>query len=112
MTYTAANVYTPIQLDTILRNRFPPDATEWSSATDELRDLHRLAREYAGADERSALDFRALKTPSEWNSRGVTSIVVLYAMMPSDHTRALFLNDHAEWFELWSRMTAPRKTIR
>lgn len=65
-------------------DQFPNDATSWTEATDEVRDLARLAREThteidfdglhdeweTNPDMPQPLDFRELKTPSEWNTKG------------------------------------------
>jgi len=62
---------TPEELQQRLSKDFPPDATCWSQATDEVRDLCRRARELAGGSEDHAVNFRALSTPAQWNAQGI-----------------------------------------
>ena len=53
--------------------QFPTDATSWAQATDEVRDLARLAREHLEEYDGvivEAVDFRHAKTPAEWNTKG------------------------------------------
>ena len=64
--------------------KFPNDAKSWAQATEEIRDMAREAREiYTETDfdmtfdewetnpkAPQPLDFRAIKTPSEWNTKG------------------------------------------
>lgn len=52
-------------------DKFRDDETSWKGATDELRDIARYTREFlAELDnvEIDALDFKAFKTPAEWNT--------------------------------------------
>ncbi len=72
---------TPEQLRASLGALYPPSATCWSQATDEVRDLSRAARLMLGLKGAAAVDFRAIETPSEWNRQGIDSIVKWYAQM-------------------------------
>lgn len=86
---------------------FPNNATRWSEATDEIRDLARTAKELyneleldlhsddAGAIE--PLDFRALKTPAEWNTKGKQYIMEVYSKMSED-TKKYFYSRFDIWF--------------
>jgi hypothetical protein len=50
--------------------KFPDTATSWKDATDELRDIARISREYIGefdGIEVDAIDYHSLKTPAAWN---------------------------------------------
>lgn len=81
------------KLVTKFLKRFPTDADSWANATDEVRDLARSAREiYAefdlnvdpeGDDNRllKAVDFRKIKTPSEWNTKGREFIMKALGLM-------------------------------
>ena len=62
----------------VFLDKFPADATCWSQATDEIRDLARIVREYyndAFLDPKSnyegiqPVNFRAISTPAEWNTK-------------------------------------------
>lgn len=86
---------TPSELDTLLSKHFPKDAISWENATDEVRDLCREARIFAGVPEELALDFGSLKTPSEWNTQGIDTIVHFYAAMFDEEG---FLKRAAELF--------------
>lgn len=71
----------PDALHTYLTAEFPPDATCWSQATDEIRDMARWARNQLGLPESEAVNFRLAKLPSTWNSLGVTGVVALFTRM-------------------------------
>lgn len=71
----------PEQLEALLVKHFPKDATKWSQATDEVRDLCREARLAAGVGEEHAVDFRNIKTPSEWNTKGIDGIMHFFRCM-------------------------------
>jgi hypothetical protein len=72
-------------------NQFPDNATNWSQATDEIRDLCRGCRESYNElvlnvveGEKGyidALDFRSFKTPSQWNTEAKKMIRTLWAKM-------------------------------
>lgn len=52
-------------------DKFKDDETSWRGATDELRDIARESREFLldlDNIEVEAIDFKSLKTPSEWNT--------------------------------------------
>jgi hypothetical protein len=69
------------QLGLALVAQFPLEATCWSQATDEIRDMCRRAREMAGLPEDQAVDFRVLNHPSQWNTQGIAGIVKFYGML-------------------------------
>lgn len=69
------------ELKANLEAQFPVNATCWSQATDEVRDISRSAREIVGLDETWAIDFGVLHTPAEWNYVGIRSIIGFYQMM-------------------------------
>lgn len=80
--------------------KFPTDATSWSQATDEVRELSRASREFlADYDDINveAVDFTAIKTPAEWNTLGRESIMRNYDMMRS-RTQLLFFERFEDWF--------------
>ncbi|MFR9620903.1 MAG: hypothetical protein SNH63_06775 [Rikenellaceae bacterium] len=81
--------------------RFPINATSWSQATDEIRDLARTIRElledYQGIIV-EPIDFRAIKTPSEWNKQGRIFIVKNFTIMNKDAKNAFNIR-FAEWFK-------------
>lgn len=79
------------QLAAALQSAFPVNATCWSQATDEVRDMSRWAREELELDEEHATNFRAIRTPAEWNAKGIESIANFFDMM-SDRQRARFLD--------------------
>ena len=84
--------------------KFPRDATKWSQATDEPRELAKLARDLYNEldldlteDEIEnegkgiqSLNFRSFKTPFEWNSKAQDFIVMVYNKM-SPQTKQQFL---------------------
>ena len=83
----------PKRIETFL-SQFPDNATKWGQATDEVRDMARLSKEYYNemdldvlADDPKALkplDFKALKTPSEWNTKGKKYIRDTFNKMSSN----------------------------
>ena len=80
--------------------QFPTNATSWSQATDEVRELSRASREFlADYDDImvEAVDFTALKTPAEWNTKGRESIMHNYDLM-CPRTQLLFYERFEEWF--------------
>jgi hypothetical protein len=83
----------------ILAAQFSPKATCWSQATDEIRDMCRLARNMAGVPDDQAVDFRILNQPSQWNTQGIAGIVKFYGMLtPEQQTD--FCNE-------WARVLDP-----
>ena len=81
--------------------RFPKNATCWAQATDEVRDMartaHELLEEYEGVIV-EPIDFRALKTPAEWNTKGCEFILANFDRM-ADRTKERFFDYFREWFE-------------
>ncbi len=59
------------------------NATSWTQATDELRDLSRIARETLQDQGTSveAMNFREIKTPAEWNKKSKAFIKGVYKKM-------------------------------
>lgn len=79
--------------------RFPTNTTSWAEATDEVRDMARAAREFLEEYEGmivEPVDFRAIKTPAEWNAKGRTFILACYDKM-KEETR----KNYYEWFVSW-----------
>lgn len=87
----------PEQLEALLVKHFPKDATTWSQATDEVRELCREARIFAGVGEEGAVDFTTIKTPGEWNTKGIDGIVHFFRCMYWDQEGA-FLKRAKELF--------------
>ena len=80
--------------------QFPTDATSWSQATDEIRDLSRASREMLNEYDDiqvEAVDFTATLTPAEWNTLGRESIMRNYDMM-RPRTQLLFFERFEDWF--------------
>lgn len=88
---------TPEQLRQKLEAKFPPNATCWSKATDEVRDLCRYARYTLDLPEEEAVDFRPLLTPSQWNTVGINGIITFYERMHDGH-RAIYTERYSS---LW-----------
>lgn len=66
---------------TTFLSQFPDNATDWSDATDELRDTSRFINELYNAltdGNVVTLDFNKLGTPSEWNIESKKYILDLY----------------------------------
>lgn len=81
--------------------RFPKNATSWSQATDEVRDMARTARELLEECEGvivEPVDFRAVKTPAEWNTKGREFILTNFDRM-ADRTKERFYVYFSELFE-------------
>ena len=81
--------------------KFPKDATSWADATDEIRDLSRESREYleeCDGVEVEPVDFKACKTPAEWNTKGRESILANFDKMRPT-TQKAFYERFREWFE-------------
>lgn len=83
------------QLGLVLTIQFSPKATCWSQATDEIRDMCRLARNMAGLSDEHAVNFRDLSTPSQWNKQGIAGILKFYRMLTPER-QAEFCNDWAQ----------------
>lgn len=79
-----------VQLAAKLQKAYPVNATCWSQATDEIRDMSRYAREELELGEEAALNFRAIRTPGEWNAKGIESIVNFFEQM-NDRQKANYL---------------------
>lgn len=93
--------------------KFPRDAKSWSQATDEMRDMAKLARQYYNELELDltddevedegkgiqSLNFRSFKTPSEWNSKAQDFIIMVYNKM-SPQIKKEFLVRCKELFKM------------
>lgn len=71
----------PECLAKLLSAAFPPSATSWYQATDEVRDMCREARVLAGVAESNAVNFRRFSSPQQWNQHGVDGILHFYEML-------------------------------
>lgn len=81
--------------------KFPKNATNWSQATDEVRDMACKAREMLEEYEGVVVEpvnFRAIKTPAEWNTEGREFILTNFDRM-ADRTKERFYDCFCEWFE-------------
>lgn len=87
---------TPSKLRARIGNNFPPAATRWSQATDEVRDMARCAREVLQLGDEHAIDFSNLRTPSSWNTVGINGIISFYERMDQQQ-RDLFLKQVGAW---------------
>lgn len=85
------------ELKTLLEKEFPVDATGWNKATDEVRDMSREARLILQLDERHAVDFDSIRSPSEWNRIGIQSILDFYNMMGEDMKQE-YIAKMCTWF--------------
>lgn len=81
---------TPTELRQALEAAYPPRAASWSQATDEVRDMSRMAREALELDDTHAVNFRLIDSPSEWNTQGIDSIICWFDQM-NDTQRATYL---------------------
>ena len=96
---------TAARLQHLLQNASPADATSWAQATDEVRDLHRRAREQVqeqtGKMVEVLVDFRWMTSPSMWNKQGVAAIVQYYNMMDEDSQLTFCQNNASviEWLD-------------
>lgn len=93
---------------------FPKEAVCWSQATDEIRDLARTSREYLEELEDiivEPVDFRAIKTPSEWNTKGRDYILANFNRM-NDLTKKAFYERWEEWFEAEEEVLDPATVKR
>lgn len=81
--------------------QFPKNAISWAQATDEIRDLSRMSREFLESFEGmivEAVDFAHIKTPAEWNTKGRNSILANFDRMQV-RTQKTFYKRFPEWFE-------------
>lgn len=81
--------------------KFPTNAATWHYATDEVRDLARATREMREDYEEvivEPLDFKAITTPAEWNTKGREYILTNFDRM-QQRTKQAFYNRFREWFE-------------
>jgi hypothetical protein len=76
-----ASALTPEALREKLEDLYPPNATDWSQATGEVRDLCRGARVALDLDDDHAVNFYALRTPSAYNTEGINGIIRFYEQM-------------------------------
>ena len=80
--------------------QFPTDATSWTQATDEVRELARASREMLDEYDDikvEAVDFTAIRTPAEWNTLGREAILRNYDMM-RPRTQILLYERFEDWF--------------
>ena len=80
--------------------QFPTDATSWVQATDEVRDLSRASREMLDEYDDikvEAVDFTAIRTPAEWNTKAREAVMRNYNMM-RPRTQMLFFERFEDWF--------------
>lgn len=80
--------------------QFPTNATSWREATDEVRELARASREMLDEYDDikvEAVDFTAIRTPTEWNTLGREAILRNYDMM-RPRTQILFYERFEDWF--------------
>lgn len=87
----------PEQLRAKLETNYPPNASSWCQATDEVRDLCRYARCYLSLGDEHAVDFRLLKTPSAWNTHGINGIIRFYKQMSTEQRAAYVENHQTLW---------------
>lgn len=92
-------VPSPNELKSLLVALYPLDATSWAKATDGVRDLCRYAREYCEVPKSEAVDFTNLKSPQQWNTKGIEGIIKFYTKMTPVQKEA-FVKDHNN---LWKR---------
>ena len=81
-------------------DKFPTNATSWREATDEVRDLARASREMLDEYDDitvEAVDFTAIRTPAEWNTRAREAVMRNYDMM-RPRTQMLFFERFEDWF--------------
>ena len=79
---------------------FPTDEVCWSQATDEIRDMSCTSREYLEEFDNitvEPVEFRSIRTPAEWNSKGRESILRNYDMM-TPRTQERFFKRFVDWF--------------
>ena len=81
-------------------SKFPDTATSWRNATDEIRDIARISKEFINELDNAnvdALDFHSLKTPADWNMTGKDYIRMNMSKM-SKNTLRRFLDELSELF--------------
>lgn len=80
-------------------DKFPTDATSWSQATDEIRDLARIVREYynemvldvPNEDGIEPVNFRIIASPAEWNKKARKFILKYWPELPEKEK--IFIDD-------------------
>lgn len=80
--------------------KFPSDAKSWSQATDEMRDLSRIARETISEQQGTtvaAIDYQAIKTPAEWNKKSKAFVSKVYKKM-TPATKKVFYRYFKQYF--------------
>lgn len=81
---------------------FPKNATSWSQATDELRDIAQISRVYLEDYDGiivEVIDFSGIWSPAEWNTKGREYILANFDRM-SDDTKKRFYTHYQDWFEM------------
>ena len=76
-------------------DKFKDDETSWRGATDELRDIARESREILldlDGVKVDAINFKALKTPSEWNTVSKNYIINNVKQMSKSTLEMFFKN--------------------
>ena len=97
--YTEMNTFNELKK---FLSQFPNDADNWKEATDEIREIAKLAKEYYNeydleldnndVDALKPLDFNKLNTPSKWNTKGKEYIIDIYDKM-SAKTKKEFIKN-------------------
>lgn len=93
---------TAASLAQVLEATFPLNASCWSKATNEVRDMCRGARILAGLSEGQAVDFREINSPAEWNRQGIAGTVRFYELLDEDKQQQ-FCERFEEWLVEWQR---------
>lgn len=81
--------------------QFPDNATCWSQATDEVRDIARWSREILEEKDGviiAPLDFPSF-TPSEWNTHGKQYVLSNFDRMKPETQREFFKMFHENLLE-------------
>lgn len=81
-------------------DKYPDDANSWSEATDEMKDLARIARETyneTSSNTIEPLNFRSFRYPSEWNSESKKFVRETYQKM-SKEGKESFMREVEETF--------------
>ena len=81
-------------------DQFKDNETSWRGATDEIRDMARYSREFLQEFDNieiDPIDFRAIKTPSEWNTMGKKYILNNISQMTKS-TQARFFKHLNDFF--------------
>lgn len=76
-------------------DKFKDDETSWRGATDELRDIARESREILldlDGIKVEAINFKAIKTPSEWNIVAKNYIINNIKQMSKSTQNTFFKN--------------------